>query len=117
MNLEKLFVMQKELDARIEQEHPHRNGENRLESKSLALLVELGEAANEYRVFKFWSNDQYTRVGLLEKLVDCLHFILSIGNDVDAKAHNMLDIMGYENFNRPIRGFNITYFYAASFAE
>ena len=83
MNLAKLFEMQKELDARILEEHPVQEGEDRLSKKILALLVELGELANEWRGFKYWSNDQKPRKQLLEEYVDCLHFILSIGNDLD----------------------------------
>lgn len=123
MNLQKLFEAQAELDAFIEQQHPTQEGENRLEKKILALLVELSECAQESRCFKFWSNDQKPRekveylcvqcegsglvseyynlepeeyekcidcngtgkIGesnpLLEEYVDCLHFILSIGNE------------------------------------
>ena len=61
MNLEKLFQMQKELDARILEEHPVQEGEDRLAKKILALLVELGELANEWRGCKYWSNDQEPR--------------------------------------------------------
>ena len=61
MNLSKLFEMQKELDARILAEHPVQEGENRLAKKILALLVELGELAQEWRGFKFWSKDQEPR--------------------------------------------------------
>lgn len=127
MNLQKLFEAQAELDAFIEQQHPTQPGENRLEKKVLALLVELGECANEWRGFKFWSNNQEPKTGeehrciqckgdglvpdfikfknnngnkfkfcprcggsgvvktanpLLEEYVDVLHFILSIGNDL-----------------------------------
>lgn len=124
MNLQKLFEAQAELDAFIEQQHPTQEGENRLEKKVLALLVELGECANEWRGFKFWSNDQEPNTfvpnpkdvclkcsgtgmldeekefierrfcddcdgcgnhyhnALIEEYVDCLHFILSIGNDL-----------------------------------
>src|SRR5699024_10202702 len=89
-------------------------GQDLLDKKILALQVELGELANEFRGFKFWSENQepnvlsykcsgcgFTRkenidcpladehyefymIGfnpLLEEYVDCLHFILSIGND------------------------------------
>lgn len=118
MNLTKLFEAQRVLDERIEKEHPRAKGENRLESKSLALLVELGEAANEYRGFKFWSNNQSSREGLLGELVDCLHFMLSIGNEVNAQVSVVRETMKYsQNFDKPTRGFNLTYFYAASFAE
>src|SRR5690606_12185173 len=61
MNLAKLFEMQKELDDRILAEHPIQEGEVRLAKKILALLVELGELANEARFFKFWSHDQEPR--------------------------------------------------------
>lgn len=49
MNLSKLFEMQKELDEHIEKEHPREPGEDRLAKKILALQVELGELANEWK--------------------------------------------------------------------
>ena len=106
MNLPKLFEMQRQLDEYIEQKHPRQEGEDRLAKKILALMVELGELANEWRGFKFWSHDQVPRtrvlvnrtiddigfkyIGpehiknlILEEYVDCLHFLLSIGNDIN----------------------------------
>ena len=96
MNLTKLFEAQRVLDERIEQEHPVGINEDRVDKKILALQVELGECANEWRGFKFWSKDQTPRTQvpvtlwgepyrnpLLEELVDCLHFILSIGNELN----------------------------------
>ncbi|MEK5331532.1 dUTP diphosphatase [Lysinibacillus sp. FSL W8-0992] len=107
MNLIKLFDTQAVLDEHIMQEHPELRGQNNLDWKLLALQVELGECANEWRGFKKWSKDQEPRVykkethyvdvptdnpnwierkdigevrnPLLEEYVDCLHFILSIG--------------------------------------
>jgi dimeric dUTPase (all-alpha-NTP-PPase superfamily) len=61
MNLQKLFELQRKLDEHIEQEHPRQDGEDRLAKKILALQVELGELANEWRGFKFWSRDQKAR--------------------------------------------------------
>lgn len=58
MNLIDLFNQQRILDAEIEQKHPMQPGEKRLAKKLLALSVELGECANEWRGFKFWSNRQ-----------------------------------------------------------
>src|SRR5690606_35214931 len=46
------------LDAHIEEEHPRKEGESRLAKKTLALQVELGELANEWRGFKFWKVNQ-----------------------------------------------------------
>lgn len=104
MNLTKLFEAQRVLDERIEKEHPVKPEEDRVAMKILALQVELGECANEWRGFKFWSQNRNpvtksirpifgTNVDgtqfqdfkecnpLLEETVDVLHFILSIGNE------------------------------------
>ncbi|MGG6437401.1 dUTP diphosphatase [Saccharococcus caldoxylosilyticus] len=64
MNLAKLFEMQRQLDEHIEKEHPRELGEDRLAKKILALMVELGELANEARFFKYWSNDQEARTNV-----------------------------------------------------
>jgi dimeric dUTPase (all-alpha-NTP-PPase superfamily) len=111
LNLQKLFELQRQLDKHIEQEHPRQEGEDRLAKKILALQVELGELANEWRGFKFWSNDQdprtYVQAGceeceggltycekcirnpLLEEYVDCLHFILSIAIELGYTAEDI----------------------------
>lgn len=95
MNIKKLFEMQKVLKDRIGY-----NGEDRLNKLILALLVELGECANEWRGFKFWSKDQEPKTKalrypammeedkeyynpLLEEFVDGLHFILELGIELD----------------------------------
>lgn len=105
MNLQKLFETQRVLDEHIYEKHPELRGQNNLDWKILALQVELGECANEWRGFKKWSNDQeprgqgtYLEYGckcegkgnrwveknpLLEEYVDCLHFILSIGLEME----------------------------------
>lgn len=66
MNLQKLFEMQRQLDEHIEKEHPRQDGEDRLTKKILALQVELGELANEWRGFKYWSHDQKPRRAVYE---------------------------------------------------
>ncbi|WHX70739.1 dUTP diphosphatase [Bacillus altitudinis] len=82
MNLQKMFEMQKVLDDRIIREKGL-EGQDLLPGLILALQVELAECANEWRGFKFWSNDQQPREEkMLEEYVDCLHFILSIGNHI-----------------------------------
>ncbi|QKS71678.1 dUTP diphosphatase [Paenalkalicoccus suaedae] len=127
MNLTPLFEVQRKLDDKIVQEKGL-EGQDLLPEKVLALLVELGELANEWRGFKFWSEGREARTEyvckfcegselvsttaefgneeqgfdlyevdvscpvcddvntdknpLLEEYVDCLHFILSIGNDL-----------------------------------
>lgn len=120
MNLSKLFETQKKLDERIVEEKGL-EGQDLLDEKILALLTELGELSNEWRGFKFWSENQEPRTKVLHlcphcdegrvqddfspyitmrcgvcegdyflgksnpmliEYVDCLHFILSIGNEL-----------------------------------
>ena len=61
MNLTKLFETQKKLDECIIEEKGLQ-GQDLLDKKILALQVELGELANEWRGFKFWSKDQEPRI-------------------------------------------------------
>lgn len=79
MNLEKLFDMQKGLDQHIQSQH-QLAAEDLFGRKVLALLVELGELANETRCFKFWSiKPPSADHVILEEFVDGIHFILSLG--------------------------------------
>src|SRR5699024_11074132 len=65
------------------------------EAKYLALLVELGELANETRCFKFWSKKPGSdRAVILEEFVDNLHFILLLG----IEKEYLFECMGLENF-------------------
>ncbi|MGG5254832.1 dUTP diphosphatase [Neobacillus sp. SM06] len=79
MRLENLFKMQKALDRYIEENHGLQN-EDLFDRKVLALLVEIGELANETRSFKFWSlKPSSEKQVILEEFVDGIHFILSLG--------------------------------------
>jgi dimeric dUTPase (all-alpha-NTP-PPase superfamily) len=79
MNWEILFNMQKQLDSYIEDNHKL-SDRDLFDDKYLALLVELGELANETRCFKFWSNKPRSESDvILEEYVDGVHFILSLG--------------------------------------
>lgn len=92
MNLDKLFLMQKELGKVGLFNY---QGEDRFEKLILALLVELGECANCWRGFKFWSTNQEPKTKelrnaammeedkvyynpLLEEYVDGLHFLVEL---------------------------------------
>ncbi|WP_335872700.1 dUTP diphosphatase [Bacillus sp. 2205SS5-2] len=82
MNIQTLFNMQKELDSYIE-ENKGVADEDLFSRKLLALLVEIGELANETRCFKFWSNKSPSAKSMiLEEFVDGVHFILSLGLEV-----------------------------------
>ncbi|SFP10373.1 dUTP diphosphatase [Salibacterium halotolerans] len=61
MNLNEMVEKQRELDERIVQEKGL-EGEDLLPKRILALQVELGELANEWRGFKMWSNDREPRI-------------------------------------------------------
>lgn len=83
VNLAKLFMMQKELDTKIETQHQLQQ-EILFDRKILALLVEVGELANETRCFKFWSVKPPASIDvILEEYVDGIHFILSLGLEID----------------------------------
>lgn len=113
MNLKKLFETQKVLRDRINYNEP-----DRFNKLILALQVEIGECANEWRGFKFWSKDQeprtykleynpitgdplqgyrsinYNKNPLLEEYVDGLHFVMDIGlergfTNRDFQDHNI----------------------------
>lgn len=96
MNFKKLFESQQMLMDRIESKFPQGEMENRFAKRVLALLVEVGETANEWRGFKFWSMNQRPNTRavknafidaedaqvynpLLEEMVDILHFVLEMG--------------------------------------
>ncbi len=82
MNWEKLFMMQKQLDTYIQANHGLVSSEL-FDRKVLALLVEVGELANETRCFKFWSKKGPSEDEvILEEYVDGIHFILSLGIDL-----------------------------------
>ena len=133
MNLQPLFETQRELDAKILLKKGL-SGQDLLDKKILALQVELGELANEWRGFKFWSENQEPNTleiiecqfcdegsihngkietetciecggefiierknPLLEEYVDCLHFILSIGDDLGI-TYELVDIRDYTEY-------------------
>ncbi|MFA8439322.1 dUTP diphosphatase [Pueribacillus sp. YX66] len=129
MNLAKLFETQRKLDERIIEEKGLQ-GQNLLDKKILALQVELGELANEWRGFKFWSEKQEPNTSsfkcsecgfvreenidcpladehygftmdhfnpLLEEYVDCLHFILSIGLEIEIKQDIFPEPIKYDD--------------------
>jgi dimeric dUTPase (all-alpha-NTP-PPase superfamily) len=79
MNLEKLYEFQSMLDKGM-QDRLDVQGKPLLTRKILALQVKLGELANETQCFKFWlSKKSSIRRKILEKYIDCIYIIFSIG--------------------------------------
>ena len=77
-----MLEAQKELDAALFQkgglkEYPARQIET-------AYRVELGEALQEWKSFKYWKKNKgiIDINKLLEELADCLHFALSLENEI-----------------------------------
>ncbi|WP_026584348.1 dUTP diphosphatase [Bacillus sp. J33] len=101
MNYQQLFQMQKGLDRHIETNHQLQD-EDLFERKVLALLVELGELANETRCFKFWSlKPSSPQETVLEEFVDGIHFILSLGIECgfDQEKEFAVDLEKEESVN------------------
>ncbi len=74
-----LYALQAELDAEIEKNHQV-TYESSFERRVLALLVELGEFANETRCFKYWSfKPSSPKEVVLDEYADGMHFLLSLG--------------------------------------
>lgn len=82
MTLLEISTLQKELDARILSLHQESIAST-FRKRILALLVELGELANETKCFKFWSSKPASeRAVILDEYVDGIHFLVSLGNDL-----------------------------------
>jgi len=85
LDIAQLFTKQAELDAHIQANHGLDYPSTR-RRRILALLVELGELANETRAFKFWSlKGPSPKEKILDEYADGMHFFLSLGIDVGSK--------------------------------
>ena len=81
--LKKLQLEQKKLDEFIFQKNSITDGDSkkRFIRTKIALLVEIGELANELKTFKHWkSQKEINWDKAKEELIDCLHFYLSWAN-------------------------------------
>lgn len=85
IDLKELYPLQEDLDKDIAKRH-HITYKGTFYSRLLALIVELGEFANETRAFKYWSlKGPSPKAVILEEYADGLHFILSLGISLKAK--------------------------------
>lgn len=87
-SIEKMLKIQRMLD----QEYLHNAKETRsgtFKKRKLALWVELGELVNEWKeLFKYWSNKKMIREQALEEYADGIHFLLSLGNDLNIPGYH-----------------------------
>lgn len=84
MKLTKLFEVQAGL-----KKHIGYKGKDKFSKMMLAMLVEFMECANDWRGFKYWSENQQPKDTLLEEYVDGLHFVLETGLDLKENGEIM----------------------------
>ncbi|QGF21772.1 dimeric dUTPase [Bacillus phage vB_BcM_Sam46] len=77
MNVQELYKVQQGL-----KDHIGYKGKDKFSKMMLAMQVEFMECANDWRGFKYWSEDQQPKKSLLEEYVDGLHFVLETGLDL-----------------------------------
>ncbi|RMA79132.1 dimeric dUTPase (all-alpha-NTP-PPase superfamily) [Metamycoplasma subdolum] len=96
IKLEKIFELQRELDESLNDKVKSIGDENIDVKRIIALLVELGEFANEVKLFKYWKKQKalsYDKV--YEECADVLHFISSIATKNNVK--NEIEILIFNN--------------------
>ncbi|WP_433743548.1 dUTP diphosphatase [Falsibacillus pallidus] len=117
MDIQSLFTMQKELDGFIERERGL-EGQDLFQEKLLALLVEIGELANETRCFKFWSSKPASpKDAILEEFVDGVHFILSLGIIKGYDSKKLSVDVSDTHGNDPVKAFLSIYSSVDEFAK
>ena len=82
MNIKKMLKTQKELDAALFEKGGLK--EYPIEQIKTAYRVELGEALQEWKSFKYWKKNKgiIDINKLLEEIADCLHFALSLEDEI-----------------------------------
>ena len=84
VNLKELYLLQAELDKEIATIH-HVSYESTHSKRLLALIIEIGELANETRCFKYWSlKGPSPKEVIMDEFADGLHFLLSLGIPLNA---------------------------------
>ena len=91
MNLNTLFEKQKELDKYIYEKN-NVTAKEVFERKIVALLVELGELANELQFFKYWKeNINIDRQRAIEEYIDVIHFAIGLAVDLGIDEHKYIE--------------------------
>jgi dimeric dUTPase (all-alpha-NTP-PPase superfamily) len=99
LRLTAIRTLQNDLDERIMAIH-HVTRDQTRAKRVLALVVEIGELANETRCFKYWSlKGPSEKETLLEELSDTVHFIVSLGIDLGDTAETMDFIERHEDLS------------------
>ncbi|AZZ65431.1 hypothetical protein DMC14_001340 [Metamycoplasma phocicerebrale] len=99
MKLQLIFDAQKRLDKAFSDNIDKKERELFDIKIVIALLVELGEFANEVKAFKYWKKDKkIDRQKMLEEFADGIHFITSIAYPLNVSSEIEPEIK-YDNFN------------------
>ncbi|WP_412031536.1 dUTP diphosphatase [Metamycoplasma buccale] len=99
MNLEIIFKAQTELDTILMKKVIKQNEKNFEIKRGVALLVELGEFANEVKAFKYWKkHKEMNRDKVLEEFADGIHFLTSISLSKQVKSDIKI-ISKYDDFS------------------
>ena len=89
VRIDDLMDIQEKLDSRIFKLH-NTSREETKKDRILALLVELGECANETRTFKYWSTKEASPLDVIaEEFSDVVHFMLSLGIDAQIETREI----------------------------
>ena len=100
INIKELYSLQASLDQEIALNH-HVTYESTFERRLLALIVEIGELANETRYFKYWSSKPVDMDLVRGEYADCfiitLYFFNIMGIELDEefkeiKEYDKVDI-------------------------
>ncbi|WKX02519.1 dUTP diphosphatase [Candidatus Mycoplasma mahonii] len=99
MNFTKIINMQRELDKSIISTHKIEESKV-VNERILALLVEVGEFANEYESFKYWKiKKSINKSKLIEEFVDGIHFFSSLFIYLNIENKIVESIVTSENKN------------------
>ena len=91
INLKEIYILQEKLDQAIIKKH-NIIVEEISDLKILALMVELGEFANELKTFKYWKINKTTNPKkIAEEYVDGIHFFVGI-----ALENNFSHILNFD---------------------
>lgn len=84
IRLNQMFESKREFD-RLVFERSGETYQSTRKSRSIALFVEMGESLQELQhLWKFWKqNHKVVQFQMMDELADVLHFIISIGVDLD----------------------------------
>ena len=82
MNLKVIFEKQIKLDETLHNNVINPKEKNLREKEIIALLVELGEFANEVKLFKYWKkHKEINQTKMLEEFADGIHFLTSLATE------------------------------------